>query len=84
MWAEVHFARQCDVFLIANFWILMYCLKPSLVHRPRACISHFGQAAAAPVDAPPMRNEWEEILASPSVVLTSNVLTSFPDRKRTF
>ena len=80
MLALVHLASLFDVCLMVAFGILIYSRKQSLDQRPKACMSHFGQPAAAAVEAAPMRREWEEMLAMPSVVASSKELISFRDR----
>ena len=47
-------------------------------------MSHFGQPAAAAVEAAPIRRECDEMFARPSVVLTRRVLMSFRDKNRPF
>ena len=57
MLALVHLASLFDVCLMVAFGILIYLRKQSLDQRPKACMSHFGQPAAAAVEAAPMRRE---------------------------
>ena len=57
MSVALQLARIFEVFLMVARGILMYARKQSLDHRPSACISHFGQPAAAAVEAAPIRSE---------------------------
>ena len=80
----LHLAIAREAFLIVVSDMRMYLLKQSLDQRPRACMSHFGQPAAAAVEAAPIRRECDEMFARPSVVLTRRALTSFRDKNRPF
>ena len=54
-----------DAFFMVVLESLIYLRKQSLDQRPMLCIRYFGYPIAAAVDAAPMRNEWEEMLAAP-------------------
>ena len=82
--AAVHFASCLEVFLIVAFGILIYSLKQSLDHRPKAWINHLGQPAAAAVEAAPILSECDDMFATPFVVLVRRSFMSLLDRKRPF
>ena len=73
----LHLAMARDAFLIVVSEILMYLRKQSLDHRPMPWMRYLGQPIAAAVDAAPIRNEWEDMLAAPSDVSRRILFMSF-------
>ena len=71
-----HCAIALQAFFMVSLEILMYRRKQSLVHLPIPWIRYLGHPIAAAVDAAPMRREWEDTLAAPSVMSFSNLLIS--------
>ena len=71
-----HVASEVEVELMVWSEIRMYLRKQSLVHLPKLCIRYLGQPIAAAVDAAPILNEWEDMLACPLVVSRRVLLRS--------